>query len=1197
MKKTIFPALFALLFSLNGQGQSCLPNGITFKTQEEINSFHANYPGCTVIEGDMTIGFSSTGNITNLDSLNGLTSIGRDLYIRNGNALSSLNGLNTLTSIGRHLIIKDNVSLPNLNGLNNLTTVGSNVSIGGSTWLTNAALTSLSGLENLTSVGGSLTITNSPVLQNLNALGNLMTLGESLTVGSNPLLQSLNGLANLDTLGALNIFSNHKLTSLTGLTSLQSVKQEIKIINNPLLTDLGFLENFTVCNGSLEISDNTALTTLSALQNLTTLNNGFKISGSPAITSLVELANISTVVGNLTIENMDGLSDLHSLENIQITGDYPSIIIAENDLLSNLNGLGSKNIFFHYLDIRNNALLTDLQGLENLTTIGSNQDGGIFISRNSLLTSLNGLNNLVSVTGYLSLSENSSLQNLNGLNNLVSVMGTLSLYKNSSLKNLSGLDKLATIGTLHLEQNDNLLNLSGLDNIISIDGLSVRGYSNSAFKLSGLTSGIKLGGLKLYYTSLKNLAGLESISMTGSVHLESNAALENLNGLQGSTTLGGLNLTWNPALTSLTGLENVTKIYGGLRIGNNKLLTDLNELSNLKTLRGSLFIYRNQLLSDCAANGFCLFISDPPHPDSINIEYNAPGCNSPAEVSAPCTNSAITVKVWIDNNATCSSGLPVADVPVRFTGGDQTTLKPTNLDGLAKFRYFDTAPFQIVLPQLSDEHWNVCEVRQNFVASNGGDSTYVSFFLSPKVNCPKLNIKFNLLSNFRECLVHSDLRVSVQNIGTVLAEAGKVAVVMPPVFDLLSTEPLLSGQNGDTLYFEVGDLKPFESTFVKLTVKTKCDTFLIGQALCWEAFAAMDNPCPLTGQAYSEIKLSAKCIGDTIVRLGLTNIGNAPTQGWHDYIIIRNEYKALSNAFNLDAQESLSFDFPADGATWRMEATKFSDGTQTAVALENCGGLTPGLITAFWLDHGPVEYDFDCRQVSQFYEPNRKTAVPTGIGYEHVIATAQPIYYTINFQNTGTDTVFRVKMIDILSDNLDVSTFKLEGASHLCSWDIRNRSLEVNFWPITLPNSSVNEAASQGYFSFSIYPKSSLTDGTGIYNSAQLSFDLNWPIGTNGVYHSVRKLTVSADEPQTHAKLWQVLGNPTRDVAIFRAETFVAGEKRFELFDASGRLLRSAQFSGQEFEFKRDLLPGGLYFFRISDGQHRMFTGKIVVAE
>ena len=105
MKKTIFPALFALLFSLNGQGQSCLPNGITFKTQEEINSFHANYPGCAVIEGDVTIGFSSTGNITNLDSLNGLTSIGRDLYIRNGNALSSLYGLNTLTSIGRHLII------------------------------------------------------------------------------------------------------------------------------------------------------------------------------------------------------------------------------------------------------------------------------------------------------------------------------------------------------------------------------------------------------------------------------------------------------------------------------------------------------------------------------------------------------------------------------------------------------------------------------------------------------------------------------------------------------------------------------------------------------------------------------------------------------------------------------------------------------------------------------------------------------------------------------------------------------------------------------------------------------------------------------------------------------------------------------------------------------------------------------------
>ena len=745
---------------------------------------------------------------------------------------------------------------------------------------------------------------------------------------------------------------------------------------------------------------------------------------------------------------------------------------------------------------------------------------------------------------------------------------------NSFNANYPGCTSIEGPVTIAPQPSDNITNLNGLTGLVSIGFLGVLGS-----------------------TQLQDLAGLEGVAVNGPIYIENNLGLKNLNGLQGSSTIHHLYIVTNPALTSLTGLENVTTIFDGIRIFNNPLLADLNGLSNLKTLRHDFFIYGNQSLSDCSVFGLCLFLNDLPHPDSVGVGDNAPGCNTLTEVSSLCASTAVTVKVLVDENASCSSGLPVADVPVRLTGGGQNTLKPTAADGLAKFRYFDTPPFLITLPLLSDEHWNVCEIRQSYVASNGGDSTHISLYLSPKVLCPELNVKLNLPSNFRGCLVNSDVRVTVQNTGTVLAEAGKVAVVMPPLFDLLSTEPLVSGQTGDTLYFEIGDLKPFETAQIKLTVKTKCDTFLMDQTLCWEAFAAMENPCTQTGQAYSEIKLKAECIGGTTVRLGLKNIGDAPTQGWHEYKIIRNELVQYNNAFNLNAQESLSFDFPADGATWRMEATKFNNGTQTAVALENCGGLTPGLVTAFWLDHGPVEYDFDCRQVIGSYDPNRKTAVPTGVGFDQIISTSQPIFYTIDFQNTGTDTAFRVQLIDQFSDNLDINTFKPEGASHPCSWEVRGNNFEVLFSPIALPDSNVNNAASQGYFSFSISPKSNLTAGTQIYNYAKIIFDFNWPISTNWLQHTIGQLTVSVDEAQTQNHRWQVLGNPTRDVAIFRAESFVAGEKRFELFDASGRVLRSAPFSGQEFDFRRGMLPGGLYFFRISDGQHWVFVGKIVLAE
>lgn len=52
---------------------SCLPEGITFTTQAQIDSFQINYPGCTEILGTVVIEGPS---IINLDGLNVLTAVG-----------------------------------------------------------------------------------------------------------------------------------------------------------------------------------------------------------------------------------------------------------------------------------------------------------------------------------------------------------------------------------------------------------------------------------------------------------------------------------------------------------------------------------------------------------------------------------------------------------------------------------------------------------------------------------------------------------------------------------------------------------------------------------------------------------------------------------------------------------------------------------------------------------------------------------------------------------------------------------------------------------------------------------------------------------------------------------------------------------------------------------------------------------------
>ncbi|MBK8706374.1 MAG: DUF11 domain-containing protein [Saprospiraceae bacterium] len=289
---------------------------------------------------------------------------------------------------------------------------------------------------------------------------------------------------------------------------------------------------------------------------------------------------------------------------------------------------------------------------------------------------------------------------------------------------------------------------------------------------------------------------------------------------------------------------------------------------------------------------------------------------------------------------------------------------------------------------------------------------------------------------------------------------------------------------------------------------------------------------------------------------------------------------------------------PTDGATYRIEATQFDNGDLTAAAIENCGGLSPGFITAYWLDEGGADYDYDCRMVNLAYDPNQKTAIPTGVGPNHLLAANRPLQYTIEFQNTGTDTAFRVQLLDVLSPNLDISTFSPGFASHPYTWEIRGiDTLEVLFSPIALPDSNVNEVASHGFFSYTIDQKPNLPHGTRIENTAAIVFDFNPPIITNTVFHTIGELVVEVDEPQVYSAMWRVLGNPMNSTAVFAAQEMIPGQKQFRLLDAGGRLVRSDRFDGQEFVFDRGVLPGGVYFFQLIDSRGRIFTGKLVIAQ
>ena len=244
MKKTALLLLLLIpsfLFS-----QSCLPEGIIFTAQEQIDNFQINYPNCTEIEGYVEI---QGGGITNLDGLNVINSFGNTLTINITDNLVSLEGLENVTSIAIHLQIFDNVALSSLEGLENLTSIGAALLIWG-----NLGLTSLEGLDNLTSVGSIMTISNNAVLSSLEGLENLTTVEGDLLIEQNPSLTSLDGLESL--------------TSIIGLGG------------------------FPPFGGSLTIADNISLSSLTSLINLTSIDGDLYIQGNNALSSLVGLDNI-----------------------------------------------------------------------------------------------------------------------------------------------------------------------------------------------------------------------------------------------------------------------------------------------------------------------------------------------------------------------------------------------------------------------------------------------------------------------------------------------------------------------------------------------------------------------------------------------------------------------------------------------------------------------------------------------------------------------------------------------------------------------------------------------------------------------------------------------------------------------------------------------------------------------------------------
>jgi surface protein len=148
-------------------------------------------------------------------------------------------------------------------------------------------------------------------------------------------------------------------------------------------------------------------------------------------------------------------------------------------------------------------------------------------------------------------------------------------------------------------------------------------------------------------------------------------------------------------------------------------------------------------------------------------------------------------------------------------------------------------------------------------------------------------------------------------------------------------------------------------------------------------------------------------------------------------------------------------------------------------------------------DFTPNDNTFELAQtIVNSYDPNDKRVLQ---GEEIFLSEANGyLNYIIRFQNTGTASAIKVRVKDVLNENLDWSTFQMVSASHNYKVQIKDgNQVEFIFDNINLPHEAGNEPGSHGFIAYKIKPAADVQVGDIINGNASIYFDYNLPIITN----------------------------------------------------------------------------------------------------
>ena len=231
------------------------------------------------------------------------------------------------------------------------------------------------------------------------------------------------------------------------------------------------------------------------------------------------------------------------------------------------------------------------------------------------------------------------------------------------------------------------------------------------------------------------------------------------------------------------------------------------------------------------------------------------------------------------------------------------------------------------------------------------------------------------------------------------------------------------------------------------------------------------------------------------------------------------------------------------------------------------------------------------------YDPNEITVSPIGETNEHDTRMNTVLTYTINFQNTGTDTAFIVAIRDTISKSLDMNTYELLASSHPVQLEVKSGNIATyRFENINLPDSAHNNAGSKGYIKYRIHPKANLSVGTLVTKRAYIYFDMNPAIVTNIAFNTYTNVVNFPSGMKSYNTIASI-PNPMGDYTMLEFKNPNNSRYILTISNLQGQeIYRAENITGNMFELKRGALNNGVYILRlIPTSSGTTLVGKLVI--